>query len=169
MDFIGVIATLLLIIILSQAKFFNFLIDTAVGRIVLISFILGISYINKILGVVSVLFIIIMFNQIGIYEGFKEKDINKDLDKNLDKDKKSPIPSSSTNQDQTTTTSSVVSSTPTDSFVGGREGFNMLDREATMLKGKRSNEVPVFSNARSQLDNVEPTDSAVFTSSYESI
>ena len=167
MDFIGVIATLLLIIILSQAKFFNFLIDTAVGRIVLISFILGISYINKILGVVSVLFIIIMFNQIGIYEGFKEKDINKDLD--LNKDKKPLIPSSSINQDHTTTTSSVVSSTPTDSFVGGREGFNMLDREATMLKGKRSNEVPVFSNARSQLDNVEPTDSAVFTSSYESI
>jgi hypothetical protein len=169
MDFIGVIATLLLIIILSQAKFFNFLIDTAVGRIVLITFILGISYTNKILGIVSVLFIIIMFNQSGIYEGFKdlEQDINKDLD--LNKDKKPLIPSPSINQDQTTTTSSIVSSTPTDSFVGGREGFNMLDREDTMLKGKRSNEVPVFSNARSQLDNVEPTDSAVFTSSYESI
>jgi hypothetical protein len=169
MDFIGVIATLLLIIILSQAKFFNFLIDTAVGRIVLITFILGISYTNKILGIVSVLFIIIMFNQSGIYEGFKdlEQNINKDLD--LNKDKKPLIPSPSINQDQTTTTSSIVSSTPTDSFVGGREGFNMLDREDTMLKGKRSNEVPVFSNARSQLDNVEPTDSAVFTSSYESI
>ena len=42
----------------------------------------------------------------------------------------------------------------------------MIDRESTMLKGKRSNEVPVFSNSRSQTDDVEPTDKTSYFSSY---
>ena len=45
---VGAIATLLLIILLSHARFFDFLVDTALGRAILILFILGISYINKI-------------------------------------------------------------------------------------------------------------------------
>ena len=69
---VGAVATLFLVILLSQARFFNFLIDTALGRAILILFILGISYTNKILGVVAVLFIIIAFNNsdIGYLEGF---------------------------------------------------------------------------------------------------
>ena len=58
---IGGATALLLVILLSQSKFFNFLLDTALGRAILILFILVISYTNKILGVVSVLFIIIYF------------------------------------------------------------------------------------------------------------
>ena len=69
---LGAVATLLLVILLSHARFFDFLIDTALGRAILILFILGISYTNKILGVVAVLFIIISFNNsnIGYLEGF---------------------------------------------------------------------------------------------------
>jgi hypothetical protein len=69
---VGCVATLLLAILLSQSRFFDFLIDTALGRTFLILFILGISYTNKILGVVAVLFIIIAFNNsdIGYLEGF---------------------------------------------------------------------------------------------------
>ena len=69
---IGGATALLLVILLSQTKFFNFLLDTALGRAFLILFILVISYTNKILGVVSVLFIIIMVNSsdIGYLEGF---------------------------------------------------------------------------------------------------
>jgi hypothetical protein len=37
-----------------------------------------------------------------------------------------------------------------------------------MLRGKRSNEIPVLSNARSQNDNVEPTDISVFANAYSS-
>ena len=68
---LGVVTALLLVIILSQGRFFNFLLDTALGRAILILFILFISYTNKILGVVSVLFIIIMFNNsnFGYMEG----------------------------------------------------------------------------------------------------
>ena len=63
---------LLLVVLLSQAKLFNFLLETAWGRFILISVIIVISYLSKILGVVSVLFVIIMFNQsdIGFFEGF---------------------------------------------------------------------------------------------------
>ena len=68
---LGAATALLLVIILSQGRFFNFLLDTALGRAILILFILFISYTNKILGVVSVLFIIIMFNNsnFGYMEG----------------------------------------------------------------------------------------------------
>ena len=61
---------LLLIIALSQAKAFNFLMETALGRIFLIVFILSLSHCHKILGVVGVLLIVIMFNSNMYYEGF---------------------------------------------------------------------------------------------------
>jgi hypothetical protein len=51
----------------------------------------------------------------------------------------------------------------------GKEGFNTVDREGTILKGKRSNEIPVNSKSRSQSDDVEPTDKAVFKETYSSI
>ena len=63
---------LLVLIILGQTTLFDWLIDTIPGRIVMIAFILGISYMNNNLGVVAVLLIIIMFNQseIALFEGF---------------------------------------------------------------------------------------------------
>jgi hypothetical protein len=148
---IGAVATLVLIIILSQSRFFDFLIDTALGRAVLIMFILGISCVNKILGVVAVLFIIIMFNHssLGYLEGFtQEKDTDKDTDKdkNTDKDK---------TKDNTT--------------LDGREGFNTVDRESAILKGKKSSELPLGSNARKQNDDVEPADKTTFTNLNSSV
>lgn len=136
----GAIATIILIILLSQNSFFNFLIDTALGRVFLVVFILAISCINKILGVILVLFIMIMFNQssIGYMEGY-------------------------TSMTPTTNVETVKNEKPKSS---AKEGFNMIDRESTIQKGKRSNEVPVFSTARSQNDNVEPTDKGIFKESY---
>ena len=176
----GAIATLILVILLSQARFFDFLIDTVLGRAFLILFILGISYTNHILGVVAVLFIIIIFNQsdIGYIEGFNSGNStnNKLADDKLKlkdkKDKNTQNKIKQNVQQTTTTTSSTVSATPltkaTETFVG-REGFNMIDREGTMLRGKRSNEVPVFSSSRNQSDDVEPMDKSVFTNSFSSI
>ena len=45
---LGAATALLLVVILSQGRFFNFLLDTALGRAILILFILFISYTNKI-------------------------------------------------------------------------------------------------------------------------
>jgi hypothetical protein len=138
----GVVATLILVILLSQSRFFNFLIDTALGRAFLILFILVISYVNKMLGVVAVLFIIIMFNNsnIGYMEGFEGTTGTTGTTGTNNKDDK-PKPKETTS---------------------GREGFNTTDRELTMLRGKRSNEVPILSNARSQSEDVDPTDMSIF-------
>jgi hypothetical protein len=164
----GVVATLILVILLSQSRFFNFLIDTTLGRTVLILFILVISYVNKILGVVAVLFIIIMFNQssIGYLEGFTGANPVSNTDK-LNKLKVNNDTMAATTSSAATTapiTSPIT--TPITAPTTGREGFNTTDRELTMLRGKRSNEVPVLSNARSQSEDVDPTDKSVFTNSY---
>ena len=143
---LGAVATLFLVILLSQSRFFDFLIDTALGRAILILFILGISYTNKILGVVAVLFIIIAFNNsdIGYLEGF----------------------TSSPNTDEKKVEENKVEETPKDK---GIEGSNISEREHTMLRGKRSSEVPVYPNARNQDDTVEPTDTSIFADNYSSV
>ena len=150
---IGIAATLVLVIALSQSRMFDVLIDTALGRAILILAILGISYINKIFGVIAILFIIIMFNHsnVGYMEGFAD---------NSKKEESKPDTNLSIQKNVGTT----ITSTPT-----GREGFNIIDREGSMLKGKRSNEVPVFTNARNQIDDVEPSDKSVFTSDFSSV
>lgn len=142
----GAIATIILIILLSQSRFFNFLIDTALGRVFLLAFILAITCMNKILGVIIVLFIMIMFNQstIGYMEGFTadQKDVSK---AGVITDKKE------TNKDK------------------GREGFNTVDREGTILRGKKSNEIPVYAKSRSQSDDVEPADEDTMKETYSSL
>jgi hypothetical protein len=178
----GVVATLILVILLSQSRFFNFLIDTALGRAVLILFILGISYTNQILGVVAVLFIIIMFNQsdIGYIEGFTSTtttttptSTNGNLKLKEQEDKLKMQKNKLQQTTTTTTASSIAAASPLNATKGetfvAREGFNMIDREGTILRGKRSNEVPVFSGSHSQNDDVEPSDKSVFASSYSSI
>jgi hypothetical protein len=142
----GAIATIILIILLSQSRIFNFLMDTTLGRVFLVAFILALSCIHKVLGVILVLFIMIMFSQssIGYLEGFTD-DKNPYNEPNKPEEK------------------------PEEKKEKGREGFNMVDREGTILKGKRSNEMPVFSNARNQTDDVEASDKSVFTDSYSSI
>jgi membrane-bound ClpP family serine protease len=184
---LGAISTLTLVIILSQSRFFDFLIDTALGRAALICLIIGISYTHKILGVVAVLFVIIMFNQsyLGSSEGFTSQPATMPdataaatdaaaatmpadkMSSDVAAGDKKPKPSTVT----TTVSSAVSTPTPTptpttstgETCVGGREGFNMTEREGTLLRGKRSNEVPVFSNARSQSDNVAPADKSVLS------
>ena len=71
---VGAVFALLLVVLLSQSRVFNFLLDTALGRSILIFFVLILSYVHKILGVVIVLFIIILFNQnnTGYFEGFTD-------------------------------------------------------------------------------------------------
>jgi hypothetical protein len=80
---------LLLVIILSESRLFNFFTDTYLGRAFLIIIILFASYLHKILGVVCVLIIIIMFNNndfSSYYEGFGPNEKDGDGKKNDGKD-----------------------------------------------------------------------------------
>jgi hypothetical protein len=174
---LGVVTALLLVILLSQGRVFNFLLDTALGRAILILFILVISYTNKILGVVSVLFIIIMFNNsdIGYLEGFTDSNSSSTTTTSSKMPTNSNKDTTSTSTDTTTTptltdeqkqqlmatlqekakdkdTSTVTSSSTAVS--SGAEGFNTFESERNIQKGKQSNSIPVTSYS-SQSDNVE--------------
>jgi hypothetical protein len=55
-------------------------------------------------------------------------------------------------------------STSSKEIISGREGFNIIDRENTILRGKNSNQIPIFSNSDVVSGNIEPSDSLVFSS-----
>jgi len=69
-NYIGIVGTLILVILLSQSRFFDFLTETSLGRIILLLFTIFISYTNKFLGLLAVLFIIIAFNNNDMNYGF---------------------------------------------------------------------------------------------------
>jgi hypothetical protein len=171
---VGTVATLLLIILLSQARFFDFLVDTALGRAILILFILGISYTNKILGVVAVLFIIISFNNsdIGYLEGFdNSNNITGKTDMGCDTKVGDKKVNYKKVNDIKVNDKKVGDKKVDDKKVESKsiEGFNITEREHIMLKGKRSNEAIVYSNSRNSDDDVEPSNKSVFTDNYSSV
>lgn len=181
MDFnknnLGLMATLILVILLSQSKFFNFLTDTAAGRAVLLAFVIYISYIHKMMGLVAVLFIIIAFDFNGtntvhsynFYEGFDMPSANAaTTDKKPDDKKVIEAKKAKELQDSLKAATKAASdlTTSSSSVVAGREGFNMSDKEINMLRGKQSNAIPVHN--REQNDDVSPSDKSVFTDSYAS-
>jgi hypothetical protein len=149
---VGAAVLLLFVTIISQSRIFDVLIDTALGRILLIAFILFLSYSNKILGVIGVLFIIIMFNStsFGMMEGFT-KGTNADTpaadaaaadgshaeaaaangNGELAKDKLKQI---GKNKSAT-----------------AAEGFDVLGIENNIKRGKQSNSIPI--RKENNLDN----------------
>jgi hypothetical protein len=167
---IGVSIMLLLVLLLSQSRIFDFLFETSLGRTILIIFILVISYTNKILGIVSVLFIIIMFNQsnISYMEGFTDACGNEitlsTISSNIQQKKAN---AKQTIQNNIAERQSTDTTTTTETF-NGREGFNTIDRERTMQKGKQSNSIPVFPKSRDQ-GNIQPSDSSIFFNSFSAV
>ena len=172
---LGVVTALILVILLSQGKFFNFLVDTALGRAILIMFILFISYTNKILGVVSVLFIIIMFNNsdIGYMEGFTT-DINATANIELTDEEKEQLLAKLQEKEKPALTDEqkqkllatiqekakekdidTVASSSSSTTSSGAEGFDMPTAERDILKGKQSNSIAV-DDYNKQSENVEP-------------
>ncbi len=175
----GVVMTLILVVLLSQSQFFDFLIDAYLGRTILLAFIILIAYTNKILGLVAVLFIIIAFNQhntnmvysYNYYEGFDVSGNNvslADASGNIQKDTKNEIKSQMKEIKPKNLTTNASQSTSSSETFKGREGFCMTDRETNMLRGKQSNAVPVSNNLRDQSDDISPSDKSVFSSEYAS-
>ena len=187
-NIMGTISTLVLVILLTQSRFFNFLTDMPLGRVVLLAFIIFIAHSNKILGLLAVLFIIIAFNQHNMnvvqsysssfYEGFdgsgnvaativNDKKAEDQSKVNITKQKVTDVKNKVNDTTSTSTTSSSTTS-GTDSFTS-REGFCMTDRESNMLRGKQSNTIPVFNNSREQDDDISPADKSIFSNSFSSV
>lgn len=191
----GIVGILILVVLLSQCHFFDFLTETSLGRIVLLILVIIVAYTNKILGLLAVLFVIIAFNNndmkfvhsYNFYEGFDVSGNVQDASGNaavgaiiqdkiqINQAKQNILQNQLTalqqkqqqanNLSQTATTTSSAATTTTPS---GTEGFCMSDRETNILRGKQSNTVPVFNNSRHQDDDVSPSDKSVFTDSYAS-
>lgn len=182
---VGGAALLLLVVLLSQSNFFDFLFDTALGRAVLILLVIVTSYTNKILGVVSVLMIIIMFNSgsFGILEGLEQMNDDKkkadekkmdDMKKDASKKKKDVVVDvDTTEQDETidelkkelSTIMASQTNTPEEKPVGV-EGFDVLGTERALQKGAPSNCLNV-NNKDKSCDSVLPVEGgSMFSSVY---
>ena len=144
---IGTVVLLFLVIALSQARAFNFLIDSALGRIFLIVFILCLSHCNKILGVVGVLFIVIMFNTNMYYEGFGNNTSSSSSS--------SSKPTSSSSSSSKPTFGSTSTSDSTDTTSSSTTQIN-TDQVKEMIKQQISD----ASNNNTSSDSTDSTDSS---------
>jgi hypothetical protein len=172
---VGAAVLLLFIIVVSQVRLFDVLFHTALGRILLIAFILFLSYANKILGVVGVLFIIIMFNSssgFGMMEGFEadgslakanaEAKVNGDGSKKMNADGSmmtnadgSKVNAAKMNADGSKKENADGTAKPLRQMAKttavAAEGFDILGTENNIRRGKQSNSIPV--RKENNLDN----------------
>ena len=174
---VGGAALLLFFIVISQARLFDFLIDTSLGRILLILTLICLSYCHGILGVVGVLLIIIAFNHSGLSfmsEGFETSTMPTSPAPPIagDETLKAKLKATPTTaeavkaQVQTQAAASgktlptTTDTTTTDSFVTtrGLEGFDVLGIENNLKRGKQSNSIPTSSYSKQDSD---------FISAYE--
>jgi hypothetical protein len=137
----GAVIVLLLVILLSQSQFFDFLIHTSLGRFFLIGIVLLVSCIHKIFGIISVLFIIIIFNNsdFSFLEGMKGMSLRPEtfqyVNRTNKKQKQMNVP---------------------------HEGTDVIGKERQIQKGRDSNTIPV-NDYMKKSDNLHPHDSPTFS------
>ena len=164
----GGLATIILVILLCQARFFNFMVGTTLGRAVLVFLVLGVTCVHHILGVIAVLAIVVIYNQSNVdyMEGFTEgvendnkmgtaviKVAPKD-DKKAVADKKAAADKKLMDDKKTAADSK--------KFVA-REGLTLIERERVVQKGKRASDFMGVADTRRQSDDaVEPNDPSCF-------
>jgi len=181
---LGAVGALMLVILLTQSRIFNFLLDTTLGRFALIIMLILISYANKIFGVVTVLLIIVLFNvsDIAYLEGFDgNKDNNEKKDENVANNKEDENDTNMKKKIYVTTNAKADSSegqpvseettattTTTTTETTATEGFNILGMENEFKRGKNSNSIPVsyFMNSS---DSVLPYDPSTNSENFSSL
>lgn len=149
---IGAIILLLLTIILSQSRFLNFMINTVLGRTLLIIILLVVSSIHKILGIVCVLLIIIIFNNsnFSYLEGMETAtqpttDATNTLSKlvssntmNLPNVTSTPMDTASTTDATTTETTTTDTTTQSPSVSTPAVVSQTVDSQTTTTQPKKS-------------------------------
>jgi len=183
----GAVILLLLILLLSQSRVLDLFVNTALGRVALIVFILAISYLNKTLGVISVLVIILMLNNSGwnILEGAETMNATESTDsadtaaadtdavatptapvvvEESEEEKKKRIDDL---QKQLADAKAALSnSDPETEPKVTTEGFDVLETERKLQEGKQSNSIGVDSTCRN-CDLVSPVeDNSVFSNFF---
>lgn len=133
-NLIGCAGLLFLVLILSQSRLFDTLFNTTLGRLILIGIILFLSYFNKILGVIGVLFVIIAFNHSNfriLLEGFEDLKANDDSKVEKDDDSKNDKDDDSKEKEKEKKETVAA------------EGFDIIGLENNIKRGKQSNSIPV--------------------------
>lgn len=171
----GSAGLLLFLVVVSQARLFDFLISSSLGRLILIITLLCLSYCHQMLGIVAVLFIVIAFNEFGINssltEGFdttteKDSSTTASTDKSKDKSKNTETAAAAGAVDvaavpttSASTKAETDNATEIHNATRGLEGFDVLGIENNLKRGKQSNTIPVSSYSSQDSD---------FISAYES-
>lgn len=171
----GAVILLLLILLLSQSRIVDLFVNSALGRVALLVFILAISYLNNTLGVISVLLIILMLNNSGwnILEGAETMDATESTEAAADaaavaaadaapvvaeeseEDKKKRIDDL---QKQLADAKAALSnSDPETEPKVTTEGFDILGTERELQQGKKANSIGVDSGCRN-CDMVSPVE-----------
>lgn len=126
--------------------------------------VLGITCAHHILGVISVLAIIVIYNQSNVdyMEGFskgsagdKSMGVVSVMPATMPLAKPATMPAADKAKDD--------DKKPVDAKKAvAREGFNLIDRERVMQKGKRASDLIGVADIRQQSDAVEPNDPSCF-------
>ena len=134
----SVALTLLLTILLSQTNIMNLFFSTILGRTLLVLMILCISYTNHILGVVSTLFVIMLF--LGCYN------FSENFAATSDETPSAPV-----------TVPAPDETDALDNKYSVSEGVDILGTEQNLQRGKKSNTIMVNEDMRKS-ENVDPHD-----------
>ena len=141
---VGIVLILLLIILVSRAKTFQFMVTTYLGRIILLFIVLFMTCINKFLGVSFVLMIFILYNiysdQYMFVENFDNKNNVKNDSNNTDSKKVIETPKIHvvTNNDDDKNKKSETKKKNI-----AQEGFDLQSTEDTIKRSKQSNSITV--------------------------
>lgn len=137
---------LLLIILLSQSNILDMLFNTTLGRLSLVSLILGAGHLNKFMGIAAVLIAVVMFSSFGnVFEGMENANkelIGKELIGNI----KELVDAELEDKKEEKKT----------------EGFDIIGKERTMQLGMKSKQA---NNSRQPGGNVMPHSSSSDTGS----
>lgn len=159
---LAIICSILLIILLSQTNFMNFFFGNIFGACLLIILLLYISYNNKLVGVVSALIALVIFSCFFNYqESFQTNDYNKNKKPELnnsfemlnDEIASDELIDNDSDDVEDTLPNSNLQTINNDKY-NNTEGFDVIGKESLLLKGKRSNVLPLTKNE--QVENIDP-------------
>jgi hypothetical protein len=152
---VGIVLLILLVILLSRVKTFQFMVTTYLGRIILLSIVLFMTCMNKFLGVSFVLMIFVFYNmysdQYMFVENFDNNHNMKTDSKKKDNKKVIETPKIhviTNKNDDDKKTELNKKNIP-------REGFDLQSTEDTIKRGKQSNAISV-DKQNNESENVMP-------------
>lgn len=155
--------TLILVILFSESRMLDFFINTYLGRTVFILALIIISFLNKMLGIVVVLLIIIGFNNsdVALFEGFSNNSVNTNRSKNNDsrnsvRSKNNDSRNSNRSKSSNNSRNNKIKK---EKVVSAHEGFDLIGKETSIKRGKQSNSLPM-DNLRNNRENLSAMISA---------